>query len=55
MQFGKMLYLDEFRYLGAYEVIDYESRKVGIQIRNRQNPPERAKRLVDNLILRRVE
>ena len=42
MQFGKMLYLDEFRYLRVYKINDYVSREVGAQIliRNRPKPPK---------------
>ena len=57
MQFGKMLYLDEFRYSGVYEVTDYESREIRVQIRirNHQESPKRPKDLVDQSIVSRVE
>ena len=49
MQFGKMLYLDDFRYLGVDEVTDYEFREAGVQNRNRnrQKPPKGPKDLTD--------
>ena len=49
MRFGEMLYLDEFRYSGVYDITDYESREVGVQIRirNRQKPTKRPKDLAD--------
>ena len=55
MQFGEMLYLDEFRYSGVHEVADYESREVEVQIRifNRYKLPKGPKELADKLIIRR--
>ena len=40
-----MIYLDEFQYSGVDEVTNYESRKVGVQIRirNRQKTPKMLK------------
>ena len=57
MQFGKMLYLNGFWYSGVYEVIDYETTEVGvqIQIRDRRKPSKWPKDLAEKSIVRRVE
>ena len=56
-KFKKYLYLDEFRYSGIYEIADYESREVRVQIRirNRQKSPKGPQGFTDRPIVRLIK